>query len=266
MGPQPVSHITSVWFGSNLPCPLRVFAIFFLGFFIVSSAEMEFGWHSYSSQVWGCWDRVYYFSIIVDELSLPRIIGTEWFAQECQKSTVSIIILLMMCTGNNWRRMPFATIGFNWSHWRPTSTNVGSTPHPDSGLQWPHREPVGRAVVNGRLMGHFPTNGGFHKWGYPKMEGLHGKTIYKWMIYDLGVHPFQEISKWCRAILQKKHDMNLFVWYPWFLFVVSCDHVSLFLRRPFLTPRLGKRGLLVTACTNWANYFKMRIWNETKPR
>ena len=29
---------------------------------------------------------------------------------------------------------------------------------------------------------HFPY-GGFHKWCYPKIDGLfHGKSIYKWMI------------------------------------------------------------------------------------
>ena len=178
---------------------------------------------------------------------------------------MSIIILLMICTGNNWRRMPFATIGFNWSHWRPSSTNVGSTPHPDSGLQWPHGDPVGKAVVNGRLMGHFPTNGSFHK--------LNGDTL-KWRVCMekpsingwFGGAPISGNLQMVPCNTPKKHDMNLFVWYPWFLVVVSCDHVSLFLRRPFLTPRLGKRGLLVTACTNWTNYFKMRIWNETKPR
>ena len=28
-----------------------------------------------------------------------------------------------------------------------------------------------------------PPFGGFHKWGYPKIDGLYGKTLLKWMIW-----------------------------------------------------------------------------------
>ena len=37
------------------------------------------------------------------------------------------------------------------------------------------------------------TNGGFHKWGYPKIDGLQWKILFKWMMS--GYHPSWETSK-----------------------------------------------------------------------
>ena len=59
-----------------------------------------------------------------------------------------------------------------------------------------------RAVASGLPFAELyqPENRGFHKWGYPQMDGLEW-TIPK-KINDLGVHLFQETSKSCRSSLR----------------------------------------------------------------
>ena len=68
-----------------------------------------------------------------------------------------------------------------------------------------------RAVASGLPFAELyqPENRGFHKWGYPQMDGLEW-TIPK-KINDLGVHLFQETSKSCRSSLR----CLLVIWRWW---------------------------------------------------
>ena len=39
-------------------------------------------------------------------------------------------------------------------------------------------------------------NGGFHKWGYPKIDGLYGKTLLKWMTWRYPHSPNDVVDDW----------------------------------------------------------------------
>ena len=60
----------------------------------------------------------------------------------------------------------------------------------------------------------FLRYGGFHKWGYPKIDGLQGKILLKWMI-------------WGYPIYGHPHTINDIV-YDHTMLIQSNLHISLF--------------------------------------